>query len=164
MDIEWILDRLDEFLRLTDKHPHVKYAHVGSNEDIQELSAVIELILDRNSPGWKETTPTYASSFLWETHRQASIRARELLLKKQEIAEKLGENAPEISAAKLHPWVWNGAASLWQSAHYREAVEAAIKKVNAETQNRVMRRDLSETELFENAFSLNKPKETRTHM
>ena len=54
---------------------------------------------------------------------------------------------------KLHPWVWSGASSLWQSGHYRSAVEDAAKKVNAETQNKVGRRDLSETKLFQESFS-----------
>ena len=64
----------------------------------------------------------------------------------------------KVAAPKLHPWVWGGAASLWQSDHYRSAVEDAAKKVNAETQNKVGRRDLSETKLFQEVFS-DKPAE-----
>ncbi len=45
------------------------------------------------------------------------------------------------------------ARSLWQSGHYREAVTAASVKVNAETQNKLGRRDLSETALFQSAYS-----------
>ncbi|MEU5215103.1 TIGR02391 family protein [Streptomyces sp. NPDC020807] len=37
-------------------------------------------------------------------------------------------------------WVWQGARALWQSGHFREAVTAAARKVNAETQNNVGRR------------------------
>ena len=36
---------------------------------------------------------------------------------------------------------------------YREAVEGAIRKLNAETQNKLKRSDLSETDLFRQAFS-----------
>lgn len=92
-------------------------------------------------------------------HRIAALRATEAIEREQEIRENLGENAPEISAANLHPWVWGGAKSLWQSGHYRSAVEDAAKKVNAETQNKVGRRDLSETKLFQESFS-DKPPET----
>lgn len=67
--------------------------------------------------------------------------------------ENLGENAPGFSAAELHPWIWEGAKSLWQSGHYRGAVGGAIRKLNAETQNKVDRRDLSETKLFQESFS-----------
>jgi hypothetical protein len=42
---------------------------------------------------------------------------------------------------------------LWQSGHFREAVEGAIRKLNAETQNKLGRRDVSETDLFNQAFS-----------
>ena len=45
----------------------------------------------------------------------------------------------------------------WQSGHYRSAVEDAAKKVNAETQNKVGRRDVSETKLFQEAFSADAP-------
>lgn len=94
----------------------------------------------------------------WARHREASIRAREELVRQEEIDQNLGDNAPQISARNLHPWVWSGAQSLWQSGHYRSAVEDAAKKVNAETQNKVGRRDLSETKLFQEVFS-DKPAE-----
>lgn len=74
-----------------------------------------------------------------------------------ELCEKLGDDAPNISGGQLHPWVWSGARSLWQSGHYRSAVEDAAKKVNAETQNKVGRRDVGETDLFKQAFSLDAP-------
>lgn len=82
------------------------------------------------------------------------MRAREALLRADELRQNLGDGAPEISAANLHPWVWSGAKSLWQSGHYRSAVEDAAKKVNAEAQNKLGRRDVSETKLFQEAFSL----------
>jgi hypothetical protein len=43
---------------------------------------------------------------------------------------------------------------LWRSRHYRSAVEDAAKKVNAEAQNKLGRRDVGETKLFQEAFSL----------
>ncbi len=53
---------------------------------------------------------------------------------------------------------------MWQSGHYRSAVEDAAKKVNAETQNRLERRDVSETRLFQEAFSLDPPKAGRPRL
>ncbi len=90
----------------------------------------------------------------WSVHYEASIRAREALVRAEEVRANLGDDAPDLSAAELHPWIWSGAKSLWQSGHYREAVEGAIKKLNAETQNKVGRRDVSETDLFKQAFSM----------
>jgi uncharacterized protein (TIGR02391 family) len=85
------------------------------------------------------------------------IRAHEVLKRRDEIRKNLGDSAPRVSASDFHPWVWSGAESLWQSGHYREAVEGAIKKLNAEAQNKLGRRDLSETKLFNEAFSENPP-------
>ncbi|UZI27229.1 TIGR02391 family protein [Streptomyces sp. VB1] len=53
----------------------------------------------------------------------------------------------------MHRWVWDGARPLWRSGHFREAVTAAARKVDAETQNKVGRRDVSETALFQSLFS-----------
>ena len=72
--------------------------------------------------------------------------------RQDEVAAALGDDAPELSAAGMHPWVWSGACSLWGSGHYAEAVRAASVKVNAETQNRVGRRDVAETDLFVQAL------------
>jgi len=69
----------------------------------------------------------------------------------------LGDTSPTLSASGLHPWVWNGARSLWGSGHYAEAVGAAARQVNAETQTRVGRRDVSETTLFQQCFSDDAP-------
>jgi hypothetical protein len=37
----------------------------------------------------------------------------------------LGPRGPKLSAASLHPWIWNAAVSLWDDDHRREAVQAA---------------------------------------
>jgi hypothetical protein len=44
-----------------------------------------------------------------------------------------------------------------ERSHFAEAVEAAAKKLNAETQNKVGRRDISEADLFNQAFSDDPP-------
>lgn len=58
----------------------------------------------------------------------------------------------------MHPWAWEGARPLWQSGHFREAVTAAARKINAEAQNKLGRKDISETNLFKQAFSQDLPK------
>jgi len=64
---------------------------------------------------------------------------------------------PRLDAKSLHPWVWDGAQSLWRSGHFREAVRAASVMVNAEAQSRLGTRDVSETALFQMAFSADPP-------
>lgn len=57
----------------------------------------------------------------------------------------------------MHPWVWDGAHTLWQSEHYREAVRAAAAAINAHTQTKVGRRDVSDAKLMQEAFTDNAP-------
>lgn len=94
----------------------------------------------------------------WCQHREAAQRALVVLAREDEVRRNLGDDAPRMSASHLHPWVWDGARALWRSGHYREAVGAAARKINAETQNKVGRRDVSEIDLFKQAFSLDTAK------
>lgn len=161
MNIEWALRELDKFLEQTAmRYPDPVPGFVdmtgrkitaAADEEITKQAHVVEQILDRVIPEWRDLAASKANK--WVRHRTATIRAREALVRDQEIRENLVENAPELSAAKLHTWIWTGAKSLWHSGHYREAVEGAIRKLNAEVQNKVGRRDVSETDLFKQAFS-----------
>jgi hypothetical protein len=164
LDAEWALVELDKFIQQTvmthnsgSRGDVMVITHKAStaapNSEVTKQAQVVEQILARVIPNWRAITDISASN-RWSQHREAAIRAREQLAREQELREKLGDDAPEISAADLHPWVWSGAASLWRSGHFRSAVEDAAKKVNAETQNKVGRRDVSETDLFKQSFSL----------
>ncbi|HVW88418.1 MAG TPA: TIGR02391 family protein [Gaiellaceae bacterium] len=167
LNTEWALAELDKFISQTVMTnnsgnrggvafiTHTSRTAVPEAE-VTKQAQVVEQILDRVLPGWRQDYPANNTN-RWTGHREAAIRAKEQLVREAEIRENLGDGAPDISAANLHPWVWGGAASLWQSGHFRSAVEDAAKKVNAETQNKVGRRDLSETKLFQEAFSIDPP-------
>lgn len=162
MNTEWAITELDKFIHQTEIVPSTTPGVIasfprGPEQEIPGQAQVVEKIMERVIPRWRETVPT-DDYHQWEQHREAALRARTQLQREREINENLGENAPELSAADLHPWIWSGAKSLWQSGHYREAVEGAIKKLNAETQNKVGRRDVSEADLFKQAFSLDEAK------
>lgn len=164
MNTEWAIAELDKFITQTVMRngsrssggvsviTNTNYT-AAPDVEVTKQAQVVEQILDRVIPKWR-TEIENSKNNRWTRHREAAIRAREQLVREQEVRENLGENAPELSAAELHDWIWSGAKSLWQSGHYREAVEGAIKKLNAETQNKVGRRDVSETDLFRQAFSL----------
>lgn len=167
MNTEWALNELDKFIdqtvmRYPDPVPGVidatgRKITSARDEDIIKQAHVVEQILDRVLSDWHDLEANVKVN-RWMRHRTAALRAKEALIREAEVKENLGENAPELSAAELHSWIWSGARSLWQSGHYREAVEGAIRKLNAETQNKVGRRDVSETDLFKQAFSLDDPK------
>lgn len=161
MNSDWAIAELSKFIEQTVMRNGSSGMFItsqdftASSDNVVMMQApVVERILDRVLPNWRIEVPDTSANNRWSRHREAAIRAREILTRDQELDANLGENAPQISAADLHPWVWSGAASLWQSTHYRSAVEDAVRKVNAETQNKIARRDVSETDLFKQAFSL----------
>ncbi|MFB7270958.1 TIGR02391 family protein [Streptomyces sp. NPDC056244] len=170
IDTEWARSELAEFLRLTALYfppdpPGVitissAMANRGSEANIVASAYVVEQILGRVLPRWRTDVPDDKNESVnrWCQHREAAQRADAALARDEEIRQRLGDDAPELSASSMHQWVWDGARSLWRSGHFREAVTAAARKVNAETQNKVQRRDVSETKLFQQLFSADDPK------
>lgn len=173
MDVEWALSELRAFIRLTElRQPTSGGGVVFMGDFATPISAesviiaaaqVVEKILDRVLPGWRSDVPDDGKQ-RWTRHRQAAIRAVTELERQAEVAEKLGDNAPVVSAGAFHPWVWEAARSLWQSYHFREAVRAASVKINAEVQDKLGRRDTSETDLFKQAFSDDAPQPGRARL
>jgi len=172
VDTEWALEELDIFLKLTafrpssDRSPTLIRSNVGSMADIVASAQVVEQIFDRLLPTWRTDVPDHLNKRInrWCQHIETAQRVRTVLQRQAEVQEKLGDNAPRLNAAHLHPWVWEGARSLWQSSHYREAVRAACVKLNAETQNKLGRRDVSEAALFIQAFSTDPPQPDRPRL
>lgn len=120
--------------------------------DLLMRAQVVEQLLDRVLPDWRRTTPM-STKDRWLQHREGVTRAIAQIDRRADVEAMLGDTSPRLVASALHPWVWDGARSLWHSGHLREAVRAASVKINAETQNRLQRRDLSEVDLFNQAFS-----------
>ncbi|MGP8160418.1 MAG: TIGR02391 family protein [Candidatus Dormibacteria bacterium] len=173
MDVAWALNELRSFdgaTMLVDPPTTAGVVLVG---DFRRTSApesmvvaraqVVEQILDRVLPGWRSSIPVDVTG-RWQQQRQAAQRAIVQLERQAEIDDKLGDNAPRMNAANLHPWAWEGARSLWQSGHLREAVLAAAIKLNAETQNKLGVRDVSEAALFQMAFSKDAPASGRPRL
>jgi hypothetical protein len=167
IDIEWARKELDQFISLTrlvrtPDPPGTTFLMdtrrpAGSSDDIIAAAQLIDQVLDHVIPNWRADIPE-SSDHRWQQRREACQRAIVVLERRAEIAEKLGDDAPQLSASTMHPWIWEAARSLWQSGPYREAVGAAARQVNAETQNKVTRRDVSESDLFVQAFSDDAPK------
>ncbi len=158
MNSEWALIELNRFLELTeysDQPGLFAATYVGSKDAINAQSAVVERIWERVLG--QVTLKPKAGNDPHAQARELTVRSICILERDAEIRSNLGELAPDLNASKLHPWVWAGARSLWQSAHFAEAVEGAAKKLNAEAQNKVQRRDVSESELFNQCFTDDPP-------
>ena len=64
-----------------------------------------------------------------------------------------GDRSPRITAASLHPLIWRAAEAQWSTGHRHEAVLAAAKAVNSMLQSKLGRRDVSDRDLVQQAFS-----------
>jgi hypothetical protein len=67
------------------------------------------------------------------------------------------ERPPTIGAEAMHPIVWGAAMALWRNGHYREAVAGAAEAVAGMAKTRTRRNDVSETALWQEAFSAAPP-------
>lgn len=164
LDTEWAITEIDKFLRVTDQvHPNTGRGVVyvgtvmrGSKTEASQRAHVVEQIRDRVLPGWSRDRPEKDGKYGWL--RDQASRAKAALEREVELAEKLGDNAPDMDAANLHRWAWENGRSYWNTGHYHQAVMQAAIRINAETQAKLRRMDVSETALFNEAFSLNAPK------
>ncbi|GAA3819359.1 TIGR02391 family protein [Cellulomonas soli] len=163
LDTEWATQEIDKFLHVTaqtsvDMGPGVVYFGTvmrGPKTEAAAAAHVVEQILDRVLPGWSRERPEKDKEYRWL--RDQAARGKTALLREAELAEKLGDNAPEMDAANLHPWSWENGRSYWNTGHYHQAVMQAAIRINAETQAKLGRMDVSETDLFNQAFSLSAP-------
>lgn len=112
--------------------------------------------MDRVLPGSRKDRPKKDTQYDWL--RDQASRGNAALQRSVELAERLGDGAPDMDAANLHPWAWENGRSYWNTGHYHQAVMQAAIRINAETQARLGRMDVSEVDLFNQAFSLDDPK------
>jgi hypothetical protein len=160
LDATWAIDQLQQFISAATWAPTIGASrnYVGDTRLIVSQAEVAERIFDHVVPDWRDRVAGHERDpDTWRKHREVALRAETLLRREAELREKLGDDAPELNAGSMHPWVWDAARSLWNSGHYREAVSAVAVKVNAEAQNKLGRKDIGETKLFQEAFSLNPP-------
>lgn len=164
LDPEWAIAEIDAFIHVTDQVGYAQSPRVvragtrmrGTATEASQRAHVIEQVLDRVLPGWARDRPDTDPKYAWL--RDQASRAKAALERQEELAVKLGDNAPDMDASNLHPWAWENGVSFWNSGHFHAAVMQAAVKVNAETQAKLGRVDVAETALFNEAFSLDVPK------
>lgn len=74
----------------------------GQETEASARAHVVEQILDRVLPGWRSDPPKNDEDYDWLRHQ--APRAKAALQRQSELAQKLGDNAPDMDAANLHPW------------------------------------------------------------
>lgn len=173
IDIEWAKKELSEFLYATEEVPDsydqdfdgatfvASYRTKSDRDAIIGQAHVVEKIFDRILREWPREIK---NEFGWDRYRELALRCIAELNRHDEIAAKLGDDAPQMDVGQLHPWVWDAARPLWQSEHFSVAVQQAAVALNANLQTKVGRRDISETKLFQEVFSLDGPKEQKPRL
>lgn len=129
MDLTWAAEQLNRFLELA-RQP-------ASSEPTQELRGqelIVHKIADVVWPDWRSWEfPYYAK---WGGTFDLAQRCLMLVERQEEIEQNLGDVGPKLTAAALHPWVWEAARSLWSSGHYAQAVTAAVSALTASCRRR----------------------------
>ncbi|MET3164812.1 UNVERIFIED_ORG: hypothetical protein ABIB19_003243 [Arthrobacter sp. UYEF10] len=112
LDAQWAEQEIDQFLQVTAQvSPNQSGSGVyymgtvmrGSQSAASEAAVVVEQILDRVLPaGWASGRPNPDTKYRWL--RDQASRAKALLKRADEIAQRLGGGAPEMNASALHEW------------------------------------------------------------
>lgn len=162
MDANWCRARLLEYLEGLETLE--KQDQNGANSEYGDGAALMDRRKHIVAEVFQRLDPY--GTHLHPEIEKASIERKKSMLNDaigrlgihDELREKLGPAAPAIQADKLHPWIWEPARQLWAIQHYREALNAAARSVNAHIQVKVNRRDVSDDKLIQECFS-DKPPE-----
>ncbi|MDN4598585.1 TIGR02391 family protein [Leifsonia virtsii] len=159
MNSEWALAKLDSLQESVDRLRDARKKGAPAADERRAIErelllrkVPVEAIAQELFEDWRwhwSDSSSYLSS--------AIQRIRGEILFRSEIEENLQADSPLLRADRMHGWVWQSARSLWESGHHSDAVETAAKKVNAEIQNKVGRRDISDSTLCIEAFSAAPP-------
>jgi hypothetical protein len=153
VDVPLMINRLDRFAALC----HQWWGTDGPDEEMEDVldqlamkAPLVEAILDRVGEPYQKV----AARRGYVDYRGACLRAMGRL-EDLAIIDSLKPQGPQLNATGLHPWVWDAAASLWNTGHHRQAVSAAAGALSAQTQALLNRTDVNDQELMKEAFSLN---------
>lgn len=151
---DWARTRLESYLEAVRTYQHPIQTGGGFDQDAYEVAMKREpaakAIMRRINPDFQDY------DLVQSAHTKAftlAVQSLALLDDAEEIEINLGTPGPRLEASEFHPWVWQAARSLWETGHYREAVQTAATSVNAHIQDRVGRRDVSDYKLTTELFS-----------
>lgn len=130
-----------------------------------ELTERVIPILDRLYTTWRDENPGNVY-FEFKSERDACSRLLARVDSHEDISGLFAgqDDAPQLSASKMHALVWQAASAQWSTGHRHEAVLAAAKAVNSRLQAKLDRRDLSEVKLIRDALSEKPPQPKRPRL
>jgi uncharacterized protein (TIGR02391 family) len=136
-------------------YPALREASAQTHEIICRVldrTNVPDLIQRNQAAYWLDTGIEFAE------HALAVVRTQ------SETREKLGTNAPTMTADALHPTVWQAASGRWASGHYSDAVQRAATAISGQIKDLTGRYELGDSDLVSQAFSPQPPQEGKPRL
>lgn len=165
VDVPWVRERLEEFVSETRAINQsggglitARTAPASGRDRALVLCETVRPILHRLYPQWASQNDV-SKNDEFRQERDAAKRLLARLDSHEETVARLGgvDQSPRITAASLHPLIWEAAKAQWNTGHRHEGVLAAAKAVNSLLQAKISRRDVSEGDLVRQAFSNKDP-------
>jgi hypothetical protein len=159
MNRDWTRQKLEQFAELARRYEQtIAPGEYIGNESLRgqlyRAEPTVRKILEALDRGLAEKLNlgalAGAASAVQLVHQALGI-----LADMDDWAAHLGTTAPTLAADRFHPWIWQSAQTLWESKHYRMAVNAAATAVCAHTQTKIGRSDIYDDDLMNQAFSAN---------
>jgi uncharacterized protein (TIGR02391 family) len=150
MDTDWAAKKLRRYLEVS------LLGTRAAVDETHQLEPIVRRIANVVVPGLGDREIDNFGRPIWPYARDHTLEVLGLVEHEQELREHL-YSGPELRASSLHEGVWGAAQSLWATDHRRDAVSAAARYVNAMLQAKLGRRDLVDSKLAEQAFSLHDP-------
>ena len=160
-DPEAALERLNRFRSrlewdVMDTEANRRRTHLA---ELYALQPLIEGIARRIDPDNVERLSEKSSRGVWRVNAayEETLRLIGILEQREDYERILGPVGPALAANRLHRWVWNAAADLWDGGHFDSAVHKAALAVEEQAQLKLGRRDLSGKKLYSAAFAKEDP-------
>lgn len=167
MDAEWMRQKLMDFSAAASRYDYLRRAmsstaRADARGALFRAQPTARRILEEIEPGLAAKLdvqpPGGAAKAVGLVNQALGI-----LDDRAEWEIKLGPTAPTLAADQFHHWVWQAAKTLWDNKHYRLAVGAAATAISAHTQTKLGRRDISDDDLMNQAFT-EKPKRGHSYL
>ncbi|MCY3806638.1 MAG: hypothetical protein OXG91_09115 [bacterium] len=156
-----VLTEFRDLLRLNEQL-HGQYGSAAaegheSNQRLRELEPLVEKIaaaieVDRNRHRPHGHMLMTAGMWWWSNRVGWVDRLIGILRNRTREDDVFTPAGPKLDAANLHRWVWHAATDLWDSGHYREAVQRAATAVEEQTRLKLESTEPSAADLYMNAF------------
>lgn len=119
------------------------------DDDATQLEPTVLEILRRLDPNLTDgfTGPAYSPS----TGKRRVLKALGILRDQAEWAVRLAPTAPTLSADRMHPMIWNAAATVWGTGEYKIAVQQAAVALSAHIKSKA-KSPLNERDLVAQVF------------